>query len=402
MDFSLNEVQRSWQAKARKFAEEVIKPVALKCEQIADPHETFDWDVIKKGSKLGFRTMAVPPALGGEGTDYVTQSVVMTELARADSAIGKTFSQNWKWSHVMLASCSEEQKKRFLTDFVKDDTYLLGKGITEPNAGNDNRLPPADAPRSGSKLKAERHGDEWILNGEKCFIANGGVGKLFFVDARTDPTAPIKTGMTVFLVPATTPGFRFGTRYNKTGWRFYANAELIFDNARVPDANRVGEVNIGIRKGTDDTTGGDMFGDLELASHGLGVCQSACDSAMGYAKATLKGGKPLVEQQWAQLKLHRMWMLTEALKSFTLRIAWEHDANVHSQNPGLAMNFACDTIHEVTRIGMDIVGYRAGRMNALADKLARDAFVWVHLGGDSVLRMRYARRIIAAYKGPNW
>jgi alkylation response protein AidB-like acyl-CoA dehydrogenase len=403
MDFTLNEVQRGWQMKARKFAEEVIKPITVKCDAIEDPHETFDWDVIKKGSKLGFRTMSVPKEYGGEGTDYVTQAVVMIELARADSAVGKTFSQNWKWSHVMLASCSEDQKKRFLTEFVKDDTYLLGKGITEPNAGNDNRLPPADAPKSGSRLKAERHGDEWILNGEKCFIANGGVAKLLFVDTRTDPNAPIKTGMTVFLIPTeSTPGFRYGTRYNKTGWRFYQNAELIFDNARVPDANRVGEVNVGIKKGTDDTTGGDMFGDLELCSHGVGVCQNVCDRSMQHAKTVMKGGKPLAEQQWVQLKLHRMWMLTEALKSFTMRSAWEHDAKVHTQNPGLNMNFACDTIQEVTRLGIEIVGYGGGRMNAEADKLARDALTWVHLGGDSVLRMRYARRIISAYNGPNW
>ena len=202
----------------------------------------------------------------------------------------------------------------------------------------------------------------------------------------------------MFMVPADTPGFRFGKQFNKSGWRFYMNAELIFENARVPDANRVGEVNGGVKKGTDDTTGGDLFGDLELAAHALGTCDNACRMAMKHCKTAMKGGKTLTDQQWVQLKLNRMFMLTEALRSFVMRIAWEHDAKVHTQNPGLAMNFSCDTIQDVTRLAVELMGGSNGRMNAAADKIARDAIVWTHLGGDSVLRMRYARRIIAAYK----
>ena len=398
MDFSLTEEQRAWQMKARKFAEEEIRPIALKREQIEDPKLTWDWDIIKKGSKLGFRTLAVPKEWGGHGADFVSQSLVMSELSRGCSAIGKGFSQNWKWSHLISSVCNDDQKKRFLKKFLEDDTFVMGKGITEPNAGSDNRLPPADAPKAGFRLRAERQGDEWILNGEKCFIANGGVGKLFFLDARTDPNVGIKQGTTMFMVPADTPGFRFGKQFNKSGWRFYMNAELIFENARIPDANRVGEVNGGVKKGTDDTTGGDLFGDLELASHGLGICDAACEASMKHAKTAKQGGKPLVDQQSVQLNLHKMFMLTEALRSFVMRIAWEHDAKVHTQNPGLAMNFACDTVQEVTRLGIAVVGGSNGRMNAAADKIARDAIVWTHLGGDSVLRMRYARRIIAAYK----
>ena len=126
----------------------------------------------------------------------------MAELARGDSAISKTFSQNWKWSHLISAACNDEQKERFLRPFVADHRFLLGKGITEPTAGSDNRMPPKDAPKAGLKLRAERQGDEWILNGEKCFIANAPVGKLFFIDARTDPNAPLRQGTTMFLVRA--------------------------------------------------------------------------------------------------------------------------------------------------------------------------------------------------------
>ena len=241
MDFNLSNEQRSWQMAARKFAEEEIRPISLRCDAVPTAAETFDWDIIKKGSKLGFRTLAVPKEWGGHGTDFVTQALVMAELAKADSAISKAFSQNWKWSHLISATCTEEQKERFLKPFVADDTFLLGKGITEPSAGSDNRLPPDDI-KAGLKLKAERKGDEWILNGEKAFIANAPVGKLFFIDARTDASVPLKQGTTLFLVSRDTPGFRIGKVFNKSGWRFYQNGEMIFENARVPHANVVGDV----------------------------------------------------------------------------------------------------------------------------------------------------------------
>ncbi len=304
MDFALSNEQRDWQMTARKFADDEIRPISLARDAIPTARETFDWEIVKKGSKLGFRTLAVPKEYGGHGTDFVTQAVVMAELARADSAISKTFSQNWKWSHLISHACSDEQKARFLKPFVEDDTFLLGKGISEPSAGSDNRLPPDDDPKAGLKLRAERNGDEWILNGEKCFIANAPVGKLFFIDARTDPAAPLRQGTTMFLVPRDTPGFRIGKVFNKSGWRFYQNGEMIFEDARVPHANVVGQVNGAVRKaggGGEDTTGGDIFGDLELCANALGICDDACQTALRHARTTKQDGRYLFEQQIVQL-----------------------------------------------------------------------------------------------------
>src|SRR5262249_10211869 len=299
----------------------------------------------------------------------------------------------WKWSHLIAAVCSDDQKRRFLKPFLEDDTFLLGKGISEPSAGSDNRLPPDD-PKAGLKLRAERHGDEWILNGEKCFIANASVGKLFFIDARTDPNAPLKQGTTMFLVPRDTPGFRIGKVFNKSGWRFYQNGEMIFENARVPHANVVGPVNGSDMKTQQagDRTGGDLFGDLELAANALGVCDDACGMALALARTKKQGGRVLFEQQPVQLKLNRMHLLTEALRSFVMRVAWEHDHKVHSANAGLAMNFSTDVIQEVTELNLDLHA-GAGVFDRRADKLVRDAIIWSHLAGDSVQRMKATRRL---------
>ena len=393
MDFTLNEEQRGWQEKARKFADEEIRPVSLARDRILDPKETWDWELIKKGSKLGFRTLAVPKQYGGPGADYVSQAIVMAELARGDSAVSKAFSQNWKWSHLIAAVCTPDQKERFLKAFLADDTFVMGKGITEPNAGSDNRLPPEDDPRAGVKLKAERRGDDWILNGEKCFIANANVGKLFFLDARSNPNVSIKEGVTMFLVPRDTPGFRSGKVFNKNGWRFYQNAEMIFENARIPKENVIGESGGQSRLDKGERTGGDLFGDLELASNALGVCMAACDSALTLAKSRTQGGKPLFDQQLVQLKIGRMHMLTEALRSYVMRVAWEHDQKISSVNPGFVMNFSQEVIQEVTKINMDIHGAAGFTMDAQANKLVRDGIIWTHLAADAVQRMKVVRRL---------
>jgi len=391
MNVSLNDEQRAWHEKARKFAHEEIRPLSLKRDRVADPRETFDWEIIRKGSKLGFRTAVVAKEWGGHGIDFVTQALVISALAKADSAIAKTFSQCWKWSHLIAAFCTPDQKERFLKPFLADDTYLLGHAGTEPNAGSDHRLPPEDDPRSGWRLKAERDGDEWVLNGEKCFIANGAVGKLFFVDARTNPNVSIHEGGTEFLVPIDVPGLRVGKVFNKSGWRFYQNAELIFENVRLPHANIVGKVN-----GAYKTRGG-RFGDLELSANAVGVCDAAVEMAMQHVRTRWPAARYFADNQTIQLQLSEMHMLTEALRSFVMRVAAENDdklATHSSFNNILLMNFATDVIQRVTRLNMDVHG-SAGvtAMDARVDKLVRDAVIWTHLAGDSVQRMKAVRRM---------
>ncbi len=402
MEFALNDGQREWQMKAREFAEKEIRPISLARDQIADPAATWDWEIIRKGSKLGFRTLGVPKNWGGPGADLVTQCIVMAELARGDSAISKAFSQNWKWSQLIAVACSKDQQERFLKPFIADDTYMLGGARTEPNVGSDHRMPPNNDPKTGFRLKAERDGDHWVLNGEKTFIANGSVGKLFFVSARTDFKRPVTAGSTEFLVPTSTPGFRIGKKFNKAGWRFYQNAELIFENARIPHANIVGEVNGGWQARTSDPS---QFNDLELAANAVGVCDATNEAALACVKSRQQGGRPLAEQQIVQLKLAEMQMLSEALRAYVMRTAWERDlavagdkAQAASANAGLVMVFSQEVIQRVTALNRAIFatarGSAKGAMNASADKLERDAFIWTHLAGDALSRLKTIRKIL--------
>jgi len=398
VDFTLSQEQRAWQLKARQFAEEDIRPLSLARDRINDAAGTWDWDIIRKGSRLGFRTLGVPKDWGGPGVDLVTQALVMAELARGDSAVSKAFSQNWKWSQLITVICTEDQKERFLKPFLADYTYLLGGARTEPNVGSDHRMTPDNDPATGFRLKAEREGDTWILNGEKCFIANGSVGKLFFVSARTNFRVPVMEGSTEFMVPIDTPGFRIGKKYNKAGWRFYQNAELIFENARVPHANVVGDVNGGWKSRTSDPS---QFNDLELACNALGVCDAAVEMAMQRARTQCMGGKRLNEHQLVQLKLHEMHMRTEALRSYVMRTVWERDQAVagdkalrDSANAGLVMVFSQEVIQRVTKLNLDIHRAAGGVMKTAADKLVRDGIIWTHLAGDSLSRIKTIKKLL--------
>ena len=136
------------------------------------------------------------------------------------------------------------------------------------------------------------------------------------------------------------------------------------------------------------------FGDLELAANALGVCEAACESALNLARTRTQGGKPLIEQQTVQLGLGRMHMLTEALRSYVLRTAWEMDQGGYSSiNAVLVMNFSTEAIQQVTELNMAIHGAAGYTMNAEANKLVRDAMVWTHLAGDTVQRVKVLKRL---------
>jgi alkylation response protein AidB-like acyl-CoA dehydrogenase len=156
----------------------------------------------------------------------------------------------------------------------------------------------------------------------------------------------------------------------------------------------VGGVGTGsVKAGKGDTTGGDIFGDLELAANALGVCDDACQMATSFAKTHKRAGSYLMEHQLVQLRINEMHALTEALRSYVMRVAWQHDRKEHSANAGLVMNWSADVIQRVTRLNMEIHGAEGCMMIARVDKLVRDAMVWTHLAGDTVQRVKVLKRL---------
>ncbi len=382
--------QLSWRQRARQFAEREIAPISLRQDQKIRPEDAFEWEIVRKGSQAGFRTAAVPKKFGGAGIDLVTQVLIMGEFARADSAIARTFLQAWRWSSLLCYVGTEDQQRRFLDPFMNDDTFLIGFASTEPNAGSDNRR--LDDPGTGLMMRAERAGDSWTLNGTKQFIAQSNVARLLFVATRTDRHASLSKGMTVFLVPTDTPGVRIGRVDDKLGWRFNQNAEVIFDNVRLPHANVVGEVNRGADVRLTRLSDYNQA-EVGMAANAVGVCDRAVEMAVQYATSKHLGSQRLSEYQTTRLKVAEMQMLTEALRSYVLRIAQASDDG-EEHDPASNTLVACysaDVLQRVARLNMELHG-RDGVLRAVgAEKLVRDATVWSHLAGDSVRRMSAAR-----------
>ena len=377
---------------AREFAESEIRPISADRDRIVNPHETICWDVIRKGSALGLRTLAVPERFGGPGVDLMGQTLVILELARGDGGIAKTFSQCWKWTPMITELATEEQRKRFLPPFMEDDTYLLGMGSTEPDAGSDNRWASND-PKLGLKLSAVRQGNDWMLNGMKHFIANGGVAKLYVIMTRTDPTVPLSRGATMFFVPSDTPGFRIGRTHDKVGWRSYQNAELIFENCRIPDANRLGEVNKGKNVRQENVSG---FNDVELAANMLGMAQAAFEHAIEHARNRVQGGRPIIEHQGVALKLADMYMRLEAGRGFLFRVVdgcMEHGHAFDPASKQLLKVFTTEACIKVAQQAVEIFGGMGVMREAPVEKIMRDMSVFLHLASDVVHVLAAAQKL---------
>ena len=164
VDFNLTPRQEELRAIAKKFAIEVMIPSAEKADREPDPSKSFDWDVVREGSRLGLRTLTIPQEFGGEGANVETAAMIGEQLAYGDLGMAVAFDQTWKILTAVCRVANEAQRKRWLPLIVEDDTCLMGICSTEPTAGSENILPYQE-PGKGMQMRAEKKGDVWILNG---------------------------------------------------------------------------------------------------------------------------------------------------------------------------------------------------------------------------------------------
>ncbi len=230
------------------------------------------------------------------------------------------------------------------------------------------------------RTTAERKGDEWVINGTKHFIACGAVGKLFFVATRTDKTVGVTQGMTVFLIERGTPGFTVGRVHDKLGNRLMMNAELIFENCRVPDLNRVSDVG----KGLQFLAG---FGAKHVpttGAFGLALARAAFEYAVEYAKDRVQGGRPIIEHPTVALRLAEMASLIEAARSVSIRAAWSADQPDYKPMLGILSSiFSSDVGPKVCDIALQVLGGYGYMKDYPIEKLMRDALMCYHIDGVS-------------------
>ena len=288
MDFATNEITEQVAQTAREFANQFIKPDLM----IWDEKQEFPFHRFKELGKLGLMGVLVPEKYGGSGLGYFEYSAIIQEISKVCGSIGLSVAaHNSLCTGHILAFGNEEQKMEYLPKLATAE-YLGAWGLTEPNTGSD---------AGNMQCVAVKDGDEWVINGTKNWITHGRSGDVAVVICRTGEPRT-KDNSTSFIIPRGTKGFAGGKKENKLGMRASETAEMIFDNCRIPDSARMGEVGDGFKQAMKVLDGGR----ISIAALGLGMAKGAYEASVKYAKERHQFDKPISDFQAISFKLADM------------------------------------------------------------------------------------------------
>jgi len=379
MNFELTEEQRMIQDMSRKFAEKEIKPIAAELDR-THHHPA---EICAKMGELGLMGITIPEEYGGAGMDYICYVLAMIEISKACASCGVIMSVcNSLYNFPVFAYGTEEQKQKYLRPVASGE--VLGcYGLTEAGAGSD----PASM-----KTIAVLDGDEWVINGVKRFITNGNVARYCVLAAVTDKTAGYK-GISSFIVDlAETPGFKVGVVEEKLGINASGTAELVFEDARIPKGNLLGNPGEGFRQMLTTLDGGR----IGIASQALGIGRAALDDALEYSKTREQFGKPISSFQAIQWKLADMATQLDAAELLTLRAAWlEQNGRHYEKEAAMAKLMASDVAMMASLEGVQIFGGYGYCREYPAERHMRDAKITqIYEGTNEIMRLVIARNAL--------
>lgn len=355
MNFSLTENQLMIADTVRKFADEKIRPVMMDFDESQD----FPIDIFKGLGDLGLLGVLVPENYGGSGLGYFEYVTAISELARVDGSVALSMAAHNSLctGHILMFG-NEEQKKKYLP-LLASGEWLGAWGLTEPNTGSD----------AGNMLTtAVKDGDYWVINGAKNFITHGKVGKVAVVIVRTGEKGD-SHGMTAFIVEKGTPGFSNGKKENKLGCRASDTSELIFDNVRVHDSQRLGEIGEGFIQSMKILDGGR----ISIAAMALGIAKGAMDASVKYAQERKQFGKSIGEFQGIAFKLADMKTQIDAAELLTMRAAdlKNRGQNVNKES-AMAKLYASEVAVKITNEAVQIFGGYGFLKDFPVEKFYRD------------------------------
>ena len=378
MDFELTDDQERIRRVAREFADaELGNAIAPYDERHEFPHS-----VVRKLGPLGFLGALVPEEYGGAGLDYVGYALSVEELSRGDASVGITM-----WAHNSLCTNhiagfgSEAQKRTYLPRLASGE--VLGAwGLTEPGAGSD---------AAALQTRAELRGGEWILNGSKAFITNASVGGIAVVIARTDPGKGSR-GISAFVLEKGMPGFSAGKPYRKLGVHASDTAELIFEDARVPAANLLGERGMGFVHAMQVLEGGR----IAMAAMAVGIAQAAIDHSVTYMKQRTAFGQTLAEFNGLQGMIADLATEVEVARLLTLRAAYLKDQGRPVMHlAAMAKLFASETAMKAATKAVQIHGGAGYITEFPVERIFRDAkLTEIGEGTSEIQRLVIARTIL--------
>jgi alkylation response protein AidB-like acyl-CoA dehydrogenase len=379
--FALTPAQRRLRDTVREFADRVVTPVAAELDRQADPRDCFSPAIVEEANKVGLRTLTLPPELGGEGADALTTAIVIEELAKADLGVSVIFAQVWKIAQTLHKACTAAQRRRFLGPFRDDSQFLLAIAITEPETSSDYIIPVRDAGARFRTVAVRRDGG-WALTGKKHFISNGSRAGLYLVFAQTDETKGLVEGSTCFLVARDAPGLTVGRVHDKMGERLVNNAELIFRDCFVPDADVLGSAGRGFDVLTEFFPASNAYAAASI----LGLAGSVYERTLRWTRARVQGGRALLEHDLVAAEVAELRMLIDAARAYTYQAAWAADHRDGGWDRTLGAFpkvFASQVAWRVVTAALELHGgYGYMREQGLGlDKLLRDAAAFLHSDG---------------------
>ncbi len=378
MDVALTPEQKAIRAVARDFAEAELG------DRIApyDERHEFPHAIVQKLGPLGFMGVVIDPEFGGAGLDYVCYALIVEELNRGDASVGITM-----WAHNSLCAnhiasfASRAQKAKYLPPLARGE--VLGAwGLTEAGSGSD---------AAALRTRAQERGGEWVLNGSKAFITNAGVAGTAVVMARTDPEEKSR-GISAFILEKGIPGFSAGTPYRKLGLHASNTAEMIFEDARVPKENLVGERGLGFAQCLQVLEGGR----IAMAAMAVGIAQAALDQAVKYMKQRTAFGRTLAEFNGLQGMVADLATEIEAARLLTLRAAYLKDQGRPAMHAAaMAKLFASEVAMKAATKAVQIHGGAGYITEFPVERIFRDAkLTEIGEGTSEIQRMVIAREIL--------
>ncbi len=379
--FSLTEEQKALQEMAKEFAEKEMKPNAAKY----DKGEEFSEDVMQKAFEAGFLTCMVPEEYGGAGMSDMDTVIIGEELSAGCAGMYTTMMVNSLAHTPIILYGNDEQKKRFLIPQTEKMTFAAFC-LTEREAGSD---------ASAQKTKAEKVGSEYIINGSKCFISNGGLASQYVVFANSRPDRGVR-GISAFVVPRETPGVIVGKEEDKMGQRASNTVELIFEDVRIPEENLLGKEGMGflIAMKTLDKTR------APVGAVGVGVARAALEYAVEYARTRIQFGKPIALFQHTSFQIAQMATEINAARLLVWNAAWLLDEGLPSRKESsMAKFYGSDVAMKVTTEALQILGGYGYMKDYPMEKLMRDAkLLQIYEGTNEIQRSIIAREIIGPIK----
>ncbi len=356
MDYFLTEDQKMIKELVRKIAEEKVIPARAEL----DEKEEFPWEIMKILAQSDIFGIFVPEEYGGLGKGCLELCIVVEELSRACLGVATTYAANALGTYPLLLFGSEEQKKKYLPD-IAAGKRLVAFALTEPNAGSD---------AAGIQTTAKLDGNEYILNGTKQWITNGGEAEIYTIIAMTDKTKGAR-GASAFIVEKGTPGFQFGKKEKKMGIRASTTRELIFDNCRIPKDNIISREGMGFiiaMRTLDNARAG-------VGAQGVGVAQGAFEEAVKFARQRIQFGHPIISFQAVQHMLADMATEIEAARAFLYSVARYIDSGAKdiSKESAMVKVFTTDMAMRVTVNAVQVMGGSGYMREYPVEKMMRDA-----------------------------